>query len=797
MPPLSHSLATLHVSPRRRAAVRPSALVLALVCAFPPSFAQTAADAPAETTAKKDSTQLETVIVTGGRRTENIKDVPMSISAIKGEALEAYNASGQDIRALSARVPSLNIESDFGRTFPRFYIRGLGNTDFDLNASQPVGLVYDDVVQESPMLKGFPVFDVEQVEVLRGPQGTLFGRNSPAGVMKFDSVKPGKRFEGYASVGFGRFSAFNFEGAVNAPLSADWSMRASVLMQRASDRVHNPLPNAEQDLEGYNDKAARVQAAYKNGGFHGLVNLHGRDYKGNATTFRANIIKRGTNELVDGFDASVYPTDGYNSQTLKSSGVSARLRWELDGMTLHSITAYDTAKFYSRGDVDGGFGHRFAGVPDGPSYPGQPALIPFDAQTADGLPNLKQTTQELRLQSATQNPLQWIGGLYFFKETLQVDSFNFDSLAAGDPQNGYAVQHQSSKSWAAFGNVSYAFSPDFKVRGGLRYTDDKKDFDASRTTANTPPPIGDKSPIAVTEHPRSTNWSWDLGANYSLSKTTALFARAATGYRAPSIQGRILFFDAAAERDIPPVTVAKSEKAMSVEAGFKMDLLDNTARISGTVFKYRIKDAQLTVGNGSSNQNRLVNAARVEAQGFELDAQAIIARDWRTTLGVSYNDTEIKDPNLATKPCGNANFQFLQPNTGCTVLNPLDTRPGAVPGTVLVNGNPMPRAPKWVLNWTLKYSTEIAGGELTVLTDWAYKDQYNMFLYEAVEYRAKAMLEGGLRVGYAWDNGKYEVAAYSRNITNRQQVVAAIDFNNLTGIINEPRSYGVQFKASF
>ncbi|MFX8016070.1 Plug domain-containing protein, partial [Acinetobacter baumannii] len=91
------------------------------------------------------------------------------------------NASGQDIRALSGKVPSLNIESDFGRTFPRFYVRGLGNTDFDLNASQPVGLVYDDVVQESVALKGFPVFDMEQVELLRGPQGTLFGRNSPAG----------------------------------------------------------------------------------------------------------------------------------------------------------------------------------------------------------------------------------------------------------------------------------------------------------------------------------------------------------------------------------------------------------------------------------------------------------------------------------------------------------------------------------------------------------------------------------------------------------------------------------------
>ena len=94
---------------------------------------------------------------------------------------EARGASGQDVRALSGRVPSLNIELPFGRAFPRFYIRGCGNADFRLNASQTVSLVYDDVVQENPILKGFPVFHVDRVEVLRGPQGTLFGRNTPAG----------------------------------------------------------------------------------------------------------------------------------------------------------------------------------------------------------------------------------------------------------------------------------------------------------------------------------------------------------------------------------------------------------------------------------------------------------------------------------------------------------------------------------------------------------------------------------------------------------------------------------------
>ena len=761
-------------------------LTVAVAAAFPlqGAYAQSTAPEASATTG-----QLQAVIVTASRRSENIKDVPQSISTLSADTLETVNASGQDIRALSGRVPSLNIESDFGRTFPRFYIRGLGNTDFDLNASQPVGLIYDDVVQESPMLKGFPVFDVEQVEVLRGPQGTLFGRNSPAGVMKFDSVKPGKRLEGYATVGIGNNGAVNVEAAINAPVSSDWAVRASVLAQRANDRVHNPLPNATSDFEGYNDKAVRLQAAYTNGGFSGLFNVHGRDFTGTATTFRANIIKRGTNDIVDGFDASYYPTDGYNSQSLQSSGVSARLRWDLPGMSVYSITAYDTAKFYSRADVDGGFGSRFGGKPDGPSYPGQPSLIPFDAQTADGLPNLKQTTQEIRVQSNTKDALQWIGGLYYFNERLQVDSFNYDSFAPGDPQNGYAVQHQNSTSWAAFGSLNYAVTTELKIRGGLRYTDDKKDFDAARTQHPFLPNID-----PVTANPQSNNLSWDLGANYTLNKDTSLFARVATGYRAPSIQGRVLFFDASSvPPGTSPISIANSERVLSFEAGFKADVLNRTARISGTVFSYTVKDLQLTAGSGSINQNRLVNAKEAVGQGFELDAQAILSRDWKTSIGLSYNDTEIKDPNLFVQSCGNANFQFLQANTGCIVTN----KPGPVAGTVLIGGNPLPRAPKWVANWTLKYSTAVGNGDLYVLTDWAYKDQYNMFLYEAKEYRAKSALEGGLRVGYAWADGRYEVAAYARNITNNQQVVAAIDFNNLTGIINEPRSFGLQFKASF
>ncbi len=156
--------------------------------------------------------QLNVIVVTATKRPENLQNIPVSVATVSGEKLQVLGSGGLDIRFLSARVPSLQIESSFGRTFPRFYIRGLGNTDFDLNSSQPVSLVYDDVILESPILKGFPIFDLDRVEVLRGPQGTLFGRNTPAGIVKFDSAKPSQDADAYAQISYGRFNAVNCFG---------------------------------------------------------------------------------------------------------------------------------------------------------------------------------------------------------------------------------------------------------------------------------------------------------------------------------------------------------------------------------------------------------------------------------------------------------------------------------------------------------------------------------------------------------------------------------------------------------
>ncbi|HEY0661807.1 MAG TPA: TonB-dependent receptor [Lysobacter sp.] len=753
------------------------ALTVAIALLLPAHAAlaqDTAAAAPTETDAKT----LDAVQVTAQRKVENIQDVPVSVSTISGEKLEALGSGGNDVRFLSGRVPSLNIESSFGRAFPRFYIRGYGNTDFRLNTSQPVSLVYDDVVQENPILKGFPVFDLDQIEVLRGPQGTLFGRNSPAGVVKFESVRPSQEFSGYGKVGYGSDDMWNFEGAVGGGLSDSWSARASVLFQRRDDWVDNTYPGPNESFEGYDESAARVQFLYEGDGFEALLNAHARHLNGTARLFRANIIKPGTNDLVDGFDENEVSLDGVNYSDLDSQGANARLTWDLGSYKLHSITGYESVETFSRGDIDGGFGAVFLGP--GNSGPG---VIPFASETADAIPEHSQWTQEFRIESNTGTAFNWQAGLFLFKEDYDVESFSYDSLN-NNAQDGYERINQTNDSWAVFAAATWEITPAFELRGGLRYTVDEKELTVEEywNTGFVPCVLLGKCTLAqlaaqepdgkLSASPEDKKLSWDLSGTYSLNDDVNLYARIATGYRGSSIQAAGAF---------NAKSVAGPETSTSFEAGVKADFWDKRARLNAGVFYYEVEDQQLTAVGGAFNANILLNAKKTVGQGFELDFQAYLTDNLLVTLGSSYNDTEIQDADLAVSVCA-----------ACTVTDPLGAN-GA-----LIDGNELPQAPKWTHNLTARWGIPVGdGAEFYAYTDWAYRSEVNFFLYESVEFTGKSLLEGGLRLGYNWGYGKYDLAAFARNITDEVQVVGGIDFNNLTGFINEPRTVGVEFKASF
>jgi iron complex outermembrane receptor protein len=722
---------------------------------------------------------LEVIEVTARKRVENAQEVPVSVSALQGENLDAFSSAAMDIRFMNARVPSLSVESSFGRTFPRFYMRGLGNSDFDLNASQPVSLVVDDVVQENPILKGFPVFDVERVEVLGGPQGTLFGRNTPAGLVKFDSVKPSQEFEGFASLSYGSKNTTDLRGAIGFGITDKLSTRISVLRQDRDNYIDNAAPGFEQNdvLGGYTDQAARIQFLYEADDFTALFNYHTRDLDGKPVAFYANAFKPASNDLLDSFERDTVQHDSASraTQQVETEGGSLKLEFDLGDYVLTSISGYESAELFSRADVDGGYGSSFIdGVPTGPGFIGP------DSETADAIPDHEQLTQEIRLSSNYDGNFNFQVGAFYFNEDLTIESFAYDPIFSGGTQTGYVEQMQDTTAWAVFGSFDYDISDATSVTLGLRYSDDDKEYSNRRTQT----PLGflgfpDEASGSV--NPSDTHVSWDLSVVHKLDADTNIYARVADTFRAPSVQGRSLFaFDES-------ISVAESETIMSYETGVKADILDGFGRLNATVFYFTMDDQQLTsVGGSGGNIARLLNADKTTGYGLEVNSEFMLNDNWSITASASYNKTKIKDDALAVPTC-----------VQCTVTDPTFD----VDGTTLasVDGNSLPHAPEWIYSFTARYNKEIGDGEFYAYTDWSYRDEISFFLYESEEFKGKSLFEGGFRTGYTWDGDstEYDVALFVRNITDEQQAIGAVDFSNNTAIVNEERFVGAEFKVSF
>ena len=749
-------------------------LALAVSAAFSSSvLAQEAA-----TTEKKEAS-LEQITVTAQKRTQSIQEVPISVATLSGEKFESLFSGGEDILALAVRVPGLYAESSNGRVAPRFYIRGLGNTDFDLAASQPVSIIMDEVVMENVVLKSFPLFDVQQVEVLRGPQGTLFGRNTTAGIIKFDTVKPTQDVEGYAKAGFGSYGTMNFEGAISGGLTDELSARLSLLSQERDDYIDNAFTGENDAIGGYDEKAYRLQLLWEpSADFSALLNVHGRELEGTASIFRANVFTKGSNELNENYDRETVFYDGdlqgdgidNNPQEYDGFGASLKLEYDMDEVTFTSISAIETAEGSSLGDVDGGFNRA-----DGTSGPG---FIPFSAVTQDNLDDLEQYTQEFRFSSNTRDALNWQLGAFYYDA-----SFNVTSI---DGFFGATTVFHENQTWAVFGQTSYQVNEKLNVTGGIRYTHDSKSLVVGDQNVDGfalvigAAQVQDYEDIDVDDG----QTSFELSANYRVTDDMSVFARYANGFRAQTIQGRDVAFEGSP-------SVADAETINSFELGIKSDLFDDSLRLNAAAFYYTVDDMQFSAIGGGNNFTALVNADKGEAYGFEVDAQWLATDELTFTAGYSYNHTEIKDDSLTVSPCGtNPDFG----STGnCTVTDP---RPDGFVASI--DGNPFPQAPESIFNFTARYTIPIGDdGEFFVFTDWAFQGETNIFLYEAVEFTTDDNFEGGLRIGYENFAHNYTVALFGRNITDEDNVKGAIDFNNLTGIVNEPRVWGVEFKYTY
>lgn len=754
---------------------------LALACAAlalglaGPALAQQAPAAPT-------ATALDAITVTAERREQNLQDVPVSVGVVQGEQMRTYTAGGDDtLLALSGRVPGFYAETTTGRIFPRFYIRGLGNIDFYLGASQPVSIIQDDVVLEHVVLKSNPVYDVDQIEVLRGPQGTLFGRNTTAGIVKFDSIKPSQDANGRVSASYGTNNSVAVDAGLGGPINDVAAFRVSALYQHRDDYVDNTFAGTSADgtatpqrdaMGGFDDRNVRAQLLLTpSEQFSLLASAHARDYDGTSTLFLRGGLVKGSNDPIAARDRVSYDEAGNNPQAYRTYGGSVKASYDFGAVELTSITAYETTSGYSRGDTDGGAGAEFPvnGVPNG------------FGQSMGQVRDLDQWTQEVRLASVGEERLSWQVGAFYFDGRDTTDFYQrawFLQGAARNPNNWVRLRNTNT-SFAGFGQLSYAATDRLTLTAGLRQTRDDKRTRLLKTadTAAGAVTYRGRTDVEMTD----TTPSWDLSAMYQLSGDVSVYAKVARGFRGPTIQGRSAVFNA-------DFTTADSETILSWEAGIKSTLWDNRLRLNATAFTYEVNDIQLN-GNDSNGNGVLFNADKARAYGLEADMELRPVPNLTLSAGLSLLHSEVQDDRVYAQVCA------LNGAVVCTVNDP--TLKIGANTFAQIDGNPLPNAPKYGINLAARYDFPLSdAGTMFVSTDWNKQGYTSFVLYDTAEFNSKGDFEGGLKVGYSGNYGAYEVALFARNITNEKNLKGVIE-NYMAAVYNEPRTVGVSLNVNW
>jgi len=698
---------------------------------------------------------LEEITVWAQKRQENLQDVPISISTLNGEELNTVFAGGVDVRGISARMPSLYVESTNGRVAPRFYIRGPGNIAFDANASQPVSVIYDDVV-------------LENVSV------------------KFSSNRPTSEREGYVDVSWGEFNTRRIEAVLSGALTDNVSAWVSLLHSGREHWIDNIAPGFEEDnqIGGYTENAARLQLQWTPSDETSmLVNVGYHDqFEGSTSIFRAGVLQVGGGVIeMDRTQVSLDSGERVVS-TLDQLYGTVTVDHNFGELTLTSVTGYrKIISNQNQGDDDGG-------SLTGPFFPGN---VPFlrdvlgfgenwALETGDDIEDLTQVTQEIRLASNGGERFNWLIGAYYFDEEIQVDQFGTTSfpIFGAPPLNIptlQAQQFQDTRAWALFTSLDFVLSDQTLLKVGLRHSDDEKTHRVFYTADNGNAPPGSAGGAPFITDASDSGITGDVSLLHTVNENVNVYGRFATGFKAPSVIAR----------DSVP-DVGDSEYIWSVESGVKTKLLENRLRLNVSAYYYEITNHQLAVRGGAGNTLGLVNVENAIGKGLEVDLKFAATENILWTASFSLNDTEIDDPNLA-----------IARSNSTTVLNAPNPNN---PAQVLIDGRPLP-GPKWIAATTLRVNWPVANGNSYFDTDWSYRGEAPTLL-QTVENFKEPILLGGARFGYAKGDGRWDASLFVRNITDVHELTGILNFFNfnnqtLTGFVTDPRTWGLQVRWNY
>jgi iron complex outermembrane receptor protein len=572
--------------------------------------------------AGEDDGRLDEIVVTARRREESLQDVPVAVSAFNAERISDLRA--KDLSGLQYSVPNLYLDKGDASNAVIF-IRGVGQNDSLAFADPGVGVYVDDVFVARTQAAFLDLFDVDRVEVLRGPQGTLYGRNTIGGAVKFVSTPPPRDFDAYAEAGIGNYGYYNLQGRIGGPIAGDaLRAKAAFTFTRRDGYNHNALDGRDDgDVRAF---AARGALAFEpSDRFELLLSVDGkidRPDSSRSPVLRTSITGATAAGLVT-YPASGDPyrvdTNANGLSDLTAFGTSATLRWHAsDALTIESITAYRSLEFNLNLDTDG-------------------SPLPI----LDILLRQKehQFSQELRLTHDDKRLLAFTGGLYYFHDRDDsfsgVDNgaatiFGFPVTDFGFATSSLADTRQTTDSYAAYGDATLTLTPRLSVSAGLRYTHEKRRsgrqfenfFDPAVSVIRDTPPFlaGAGVPgVPVRGDARFDAFTPKVSLSYKPAERALLYASVARGFKSGGFDGR-----ATTDFGFQPF---RPEYVWSYEGGAKTSWFDGRLVANAAFFYNNYTDIQVTSFGADPVSGAFVslftNAAKAHSYGaeFELAAQ--------------------------------------------------------------------------------------------------------------------------------------------------------------------------------
>ena len=729
---------------------------------------------------------LEEIVVTAQKREQAITDVGVTVNAFSGE--EVRNLRLDDVTNLDSYNANINIKTTLAGSNPVVTVRGVGQNDFNANTNSSVGIYVDGVFQPSSASFGAALFDVERVEVLKGPQGTLYGRNSTGGAINVISRRPTQEFDGYVNVGLGDYNLFEAETAVGGGLGENVAGRLSLKYSRQGESFHSNLLTGD-DFGNADDISVRGQLLFtpsddldirliaRHSTFAGPSSP--RTFFGtqdsvtgetcaavlaNDSSFRNCVGPAGFPGVAmfpvagplqtsdnDPF-THVHDEDDLALVTFDSdiSAVVVDINWLLsDTLTLTSISGYDI--------LDRTFAENVG------SHVLQFGILTHDEE-------ISQFSQEIRLTNETDGFL-WILGAYY--STFEFESQNLfrsrDLLAPFLGGNLFWDNDQTTASWALFGNADWRFNDTLTLVLGLRYSSDDVDFTGGTDIVTTDDisNIGADTILGTMTEADNTfddgNVSGRVALEYRPNDNWLVYGAVATGFKTGGFFGDFTFED---DELLP----ADSESLVAYEGGFKATLADAKVQMNGSVFFYDYSDIQTIVAGPVFPI--LGNVDNAEIFGVDLDLTALPFHGLTTKLSVSFLDSELSA--YGTLADGSA----------------------AVPA-----GNSLPNAPETQIVALARYEFPLTDGISASIqvdckyTDDMFRDAENTVIVSTEPYT----LVNARATVFESTNAQWEVALWVKNLSDEVYRTGGIvvPFGFANGEFGEPRTYGVSFSLHF